>query len=96
MKTTKTQKTKKEPDGNKRARKQLVTWLERHDEYDLLWDGKTSPLPQLRRAKTLVQELDRILKRAAKDITKLKRMKMGLGDTATDAAVSNVLYSLIH
>ena len=34
--------------------------------------------------------------KTAKDIKKLKRMRMGLGDTATDAAVSQVLYSLIH
>ena len=93
MKTTKTQKT---PDRNERARKQLVAWLERHDEYALLWDARASPLSPLRRAKTLIRRLDRILKRTAKDIKQLELMKMSLGDTATDSAVANVLYSLIH
>ena len=96
MKTANTRKTKKTSARDERGRKQLATWLERHDEYALLWNGKASPLPELRRAKTVVQGLDRILKRAAKDIKKLKRMRMGLGDTATDSAVANVLYSLIH
>ena len=96
MKTANKQKTGKKSDRDERVRKQLVAWLERHDEYDLLWDGKASPLPKLRWAETVVQRPDMILKRAAKDIKKLKRMRMGLGDTATDAAVSQVLYSLIH
>jgi len=96
MKTTKTQKTNKTSNRNRRARKQLVAWLERHDEYALLWDARASPLSPLRRVKTLIRRLGRILKRTAKNIEQLKCMKMGLGDTATDSAAANILYSLIH
>ena len=96
MKTTKMRKTKKTSARDEQARMQLIAWLGRHDECALLWDGKASPLPELRRARTVAQRLNLILNRAAKDIQKLKRRRMGLGDTATDSAVSNVLYSLIH
>lgn len=44
------------------------------------------------------KEIDKILKSAARSIQKVakKYKKVGIGDTSTDEAISNVFYYMIH
>jgi hypothetical protein len=81
----------------KLEREQLIEWLEDNDNFELLgWNEDGVSLRKLRRYKEVVETIHVIIEEAATKIRHLERSNFGIGDTATDEAITEKFYSLIH
>jgi len=80
-------------------RDELLNWLWEHDKYSFLWDENWSD-KKLLEIKKIILKMEHILNIATKNIIKLGKSKLGqeigMRDTATDEAIVEELYSLIH
>lgn len=79
-------------------REELEEWLEGRDCYRFLVLDMGEPLAKLRKAKAATEAVDAVLNEAAKQLRKVanKYRSMGIGDTATDEAITSKFYGLIH
>jgi len=78
----------------------LIDWIDENEKYEFLWHCQGFTDKQLIETKKTIEKLDKILEKTAQEIKKLGKTKigrkLGMGDTTTDEAITDKLYTLIH